>query len=345
MDVVSVIIPVYNIEKWVGNCLGSVCGQTYEQLQIIIINDGSTDSSAIICEQFAKKDNRICLIGQENQGLSVARNKAMEYVAGKYVVFVDGDDWIDSAMIEKLYKACEQENTKMALCEYRNVFENGHLEKDHHTFSQRLCRRSASEILECMLCPNRQARIKSSVWAKMYQWDLIESYSFPIGRYYEDNVFTARAIYESGNCAYLDEALYYYQKGREGSILWKDELSRLIIDEIDMEKERLVYFLDHQEKELAGYANKQMLHHMLAYYGRMMQEPETYQKWMQEFRKILLNTEFPYHFDLVTTELLLFRIAPVITEKLLKSSYQIVQKKRKAEYARKGYSSVEIRKD
>jgi hypothetical protein len=260
-------------------------------------------------------------------------------------VFVDGDDWVDTTIVQKLYNACEQKKTQMAICAYRDVLPNGHVAKYRHIYDCSIHKLDSHDILKRMLCQNKSEPIKSSVWAKMYRWELIQSYLFPPGKHYEDNLFTARAVYESGTCAYLDEALYYYRKGREGSILWKDELHRLITDEIDMEKERLSYFKKHQETRLAGYATKQMLFHMLAYYGRMLQKPEKYGKWMREFSEVLQHAEFPYQFDLLTAEIILFRIAPIFTGELLKNSYQMIQKKRMAEFARKGYSSVQIGED
>ena len=102
MKTVSVIVPIYNVEPYLRECLDRVCGQAYENMQIILIDDGSTDGSGLICDQYAEKDNRVTVVHQKNRGLVAARKKGIELATGKYITFVDGDDWIDEGGIEKI---------------------------------------------------------------------------------------------------------------------------------------------------------------------------------------------------------------------------------------------------
>ena len=104
-DLISIIIPVYNAEKYLYKCLESVCGQTYQQLEIILVDDGSTDSSGHICDEWAEKDERIGVIHKQNGGVSAARNDGLKASTGAYIGFVDSDDWIDPKMYEKAYEA------------------------------------------------------------------------------------------------------------------------------------------------------------------------------------------------------------------------------------------------
>lgn len=119
MENISVIIPVYNVEKYLYRCLESVCNQTYRDLQIIVIDDGSTDKSAQICDDWATKDARITVIHQENKGVSAARNCGIHLAIGEYITFVDSDDWVEPGMYEQLVRALQQDKeAQMCVCEY-----------------------------------------------------------------------------------------------------------------------------------------------------------------------------------------------------------------------------------
>ena len=116
--ILSIIVPAYNIEKYLKRCLDSIINQSYKNFECIIVNDGSTDRTRTICDEYAKKDSRIIVIHQENGGLSVARNKAMKVVRGKYVSFVDGDDYIMKTYCETLINLLEDNDADVAKCDY-----------------------------------------------------------------------------------------------------------------------------------------------------------------------------------------------------------------------------------
>ena len=116
MKKVSVIVPVYNVEKYLSRCLESLINQSLKDIEIICINDGSTDNSLQILKQFAYKDNRIKIINQTNSGQSVARNKGLAIASGKYIGFVDSDDWIDNDYYEKMFETIERTNSDFACC-------------------------------------------------------------------------------------------------------------------------------------------------------------------------------------------------------------------------------------
>lgn len=118
MSLVSIIVPVYNTERYVKTCIESIINQTYKEIEIIIIDDGSTDSSATICDSYAAKYEAIKVIHQENSGVAVARKVGVECATGKYVMFVDSDDWIEKDMIRKMYLTAEQRYADIVCCEY-----------------------------------------------------------------------------------------------------------------------------------------------------------------------------------------------------------------------------------
>ncbi len=123
-NIVSMIVPVFNVGKYIGECLDSLLNQTYRNLEIVIIDDGSTDDTGKICDAYAEKDNRIKVYHLPNQGVAKARNAALDVFTGDYVMFVDGDDWIDSDMVEVLYNSLQEHHADMAVCGYQRVWKN-----------------------------------------------------------------------------------------------------------------------------------------------------------------------------------------------------------------------------
>ena len=121
-ELVSVIVPVYNVELYLKFCVESIIMQTYENLEIILVDDGSKDGSPHICDAFLNKDKRVRVIHQQNQGLSAARNAGIEVARGKYFTFVDSDDYIRKDMIERLVNLVERKKVDIACCEYEEVF-------------------------------------------------------------------------------------------------------------------------------------------------------------------------------------------------------------------------------
>ena len=131
-DKISIIVPVYNVEKYLSECLDSIINQSYKNIEIILINDGSTDSSLEICQKYQKNDKRIKLISQANKGLSISRNNGMKIATGKYIMFVDSDDIIHSRMIEVLYKEIKNNKCQMAVCKFK-LFVDKFEEKKFYT--------------------------------------------------------------------------------------------------------------------------------------------------------------------------------------------------------------------
>ena len=197
---VSVIIPVYNVEKYLQRCLDSVFNQTFSDLEIICVNDGSPDNSLAILQENAKKDKRIKIISQSNQGLSQARNNAMKHVSGKYVVFLDSDDFYDDNFIECLYKKAEEENADVVMTNTRYVSPD----------------RSKQTCFQEKLLSSFDDKIKAipdgSCWNKLYSSAFLKKHnlSFPSGLYFEDNLFTIPACYFADKFMVINGGCYNY---------------------------------------------------------------------------------------------------------------------------------------
>ena len=123
-DLISVILPIYNVEKYLRKCVDSLLKQTYKNLEIILVDDGSPDNCPLICDELAKIDSRVKVLHKKNGGLSDARNYGLDHCNGNYVVFVDSDDFVNINMIDYLYKAIKNQNADIAICNFRNVYEN-----------------------------------------------------------------------------------------------------------------------------------------------------------------------------------------------------------------------------
>ncbi len=123
-DLISIIVPIYNVEKYLNKCIESIVNQTYENIEIILIDDGSNDNSGIICDEYAKKDNRIIVVHKENGGVSSARNKGLKIAKGEWISFVDADDWIEQIFCQTLLNKVTQEQADIALCGYNRITDN-----------------------------------------------------------------------------------------------------------------------------------------------------------------------------------------------------------------------------
>ncbi|NTP99154.1 glycosyltransferase [Enterococcus faecium] len=227
---VSIIIPVYNIEKFIAKCLESLVSQTYKNIEIIIVNDGSTDKSPSICRSYAAKDNRIKLINQKNQGLSGARNTGIQHITGDLVLFVDGDDWLDDNCCEVLVKEQKENNSDLIIFpyvrEYRDKsYKRKLFTKDVLTFSdyeyKEFYRRLVGPVEEELKNPS-EIDIYSTVWGKLYKKDLLENKfvdTKKIGT--EDLLFNIMNLINARRVKYTSSTYYHYNKTNDISLTKK----------------------------------------------------------------------------------------------------------------------------
>lgn len=212
---ISLIIPVYNIETYLYKCLDSAINQTLNEIEIIIVNDGSTDSSIDIINQFLTIDKRIIFINQENQGLSCARNAGIKISKGEFIAFLDSDDSIENSFLEDMYNVAKKTNSDIVMCNYIKIFEkNGHISLAKRNIKQNIF--SNEEALHKIIL---DLAIQNYAWDKIYKRDLFinNNIYYPKGMYYEDMPTTFRLFFYANQVAYLDKFLYNYLQ-RENSI-------------------------------------------------------------------------------------------------------------------------------
>lgn len=202
---ISVIVPVYNVENYVGKCIESILQQVYTNIEILLVNDGSKDSSGKICNDYATKDDRIIVLNKENGGLSDARNFAIDRAKGEYFVFIDSDDMVSSIYVETLHHLISQYKTNMAVTLAHHFKENEAIIVPEEVTQE--CKFSRIEALESMLY---QRDFDTSAWAKIYHKSLFETIRYPKGLIYEDVPTTYKLILKSNGVAFKNQKNYYY---------------------------------------------------------------------------------------------------------------------------------------
>lgn len=180
---VSVIVPVYNIEKYIERCIDSITHQTYQNLKIILVDDGSTDASGRICDEYAANDSRIKVIHKANGGLSDSRNIAIDCAEGEWITLVDGDDFLADTAIESMYRAASMSGAQMVCCLYKLAYEGQKTNFSEGYAESKISVYSQEEALEKML---RQSEFNNSAWAKLYKTELFSGIRYPKGELYED---------------------------------------------------------------------------------------------------------------------------------------------------------------
>lgn len=203
---VSVIIPVYNTAKYLPKCLDSVINQTYQNLEIITVNDGSTDNSKAILENYTQKDPRLKIITQKNQGLSAARNAGLKIASGNFVTFVDSDDFIKSKMIEKMLGALEKSDADVAVCSFKEIFPNKTIKNfNNHRYSQKVF--STESALKAML---KEEGFMVSATMKLFPRLFFDHIKFPVGELHEDVGTTYKLVQKAQKIVFLPDEFYLY---------------------------------------------------------------------------------------------------------------------------------------
>lgn len=242
MELISVIIPAYNVEPYIEKCLCSVVHQTYDNLQIIIINDGSTDGTNLICEKYAKEDNRILYISQQNMGLSMTRNKGLDLVKGSWIFFVDSDDWIEPDTMKSMYSLAVEKNADIVCCGVECVEKDGYIspftEGNDAIFDNR-------NALHHMM---KSKDICSVIWNKLYRSSLWNNIYFPLYKIHEDEFVTYQVLYACQKVIYTNTVFYHYVQ-REHSIMSHLAGSNCL-NKIEAIEERKQFFLQHGEEGL-----------------------------------------------------------------------------------------------
>ena len=215
MSLVSIIVPIYNVAPYIEKCVTSLLTQTHTELEIILVDDGSPDDCPSICDAFAAKDSRVCVIHQKNGALSAARNTGIEAATGDYLAFVDGDDFVSPDYIEVMLNACLEHNVKMAACGYWEYYSE---ERNTAVAVDETVVLYAEEAIRDIF--TMKNRVQVMAWNKLYARELFENTEirYPVGRIHEDVFTTYRFCAAAEKLVCVNKPCYYYVQ-RAGSII------------------------------------------------------------------------------------------------------------------------------
>lgn len=243
----SIIVPIYNVEQYLERCIESIINQTYKNLEIILVDDGSKDNSGTIADTYASKDNRIKVIHKENGGLSDARNHGLDQAKGKYIIFIDSDDFIDSSMCEILFATAEKYSSDIVSCNYYIFQDENHISVHSMSIQEDEKVFSGIDILKYYLIKTEPFDL-NIVCNKIFKADLFNSKDsqirFPEGRVQEDNFTTFRLFAKSDVVTTINQPLYYYLQ-RADSIM-ANFSKKFVKDTIDSHTYMATYLLEHK---------------------------------------------------------------------------------------------------
>lgn len=244
MTKVSIIVPVYNVEKYLTKCIESLLLQSLKDIEIILVDDGATDKSPDICDAYELKDNRIKVIHKTNGGLSDARNVGIEVAQGEYIAFLDSDDWVEPNMYQYLYELIQKNNADIAQCSYIKAYE----EEVEIEFAEDI-KESVYTGVEALELLYGQEYIKTVVvWNKLYHKKLFKHIRYPKGKVHEDEFTTYKVIHKAGKFVNSNIPMVYYRQ-REDSIMAQgfNEKRIYILEAWREEKD---YFEQHELNDL-----------------------------------------------------------------------------------------------
>ena len=206
---VSIIVPVYNVEKYIHICVDSILSQTFTEFECILVDDCTPDNSGRICDEYAMKDNRIKVIHKpQNEGLPQARKTGFENSTGTYIQFVDSDDWIEPELVDRLYSFAMSNEYDMICCDwYRHNKKNEIIYKKMPIISSDYINNIKNIILVVGL--------EASVWNKFYKREVLEHICFPLKNFYEDKFISTQTFYYSKNIGYYNAAFYHYMHNED----------------------------------------------------------------------------------------------------------------------------------
>ena len=283
-ELISIVVPIYNVENYLRMCLNSIQNQTYQNFECLLINDGSPDNSADICREYLAKDARFRYFEKENGGSSSARNFGIERSEGEYVTFVDSDDWLEHDALQLLYDALKKENADISIGRY-NCYDESRCQYLFYDSNPD----DSLEVIEGKEIIDREGveEMKTGNWTvaylKLIKRELLQDLPFPIGKMAEDTYWTWKVLLKASKVVYLNRCIYWYRVGLTGTLsnTWSE---KRIYDEIEAREEKI---------SILASLDYDLTNHILVYKNRLqrviaklevqnMQSTEIYRRMMEK---------------------------------------------------------------
>lgn len=323
MPAISIIVPVYKVEKYIHRCVDSILGQTYADFELILVDDGSPDNCGAICEEYAAKDSRVVVIHQENGGLSAARNAGIDWAFAnsdsQWLTFIDSDDWVHPEYLRCLLDAAVGHNVAVSIC--------GFVQTDGSELE------IVTESLEPIIWDTEEFYVTHNVnatvaWGKLYRKECFREIRYPVGKIHEDGFVTHRILFENSYAVFIPAGLYSYFRNAEGIMHSPFALNRY--DGVAAREERIVFFTKYGYHMLAQ-IEKSSLEYEIALFAIAARKQKIYKMiptkyrmgWLRAMiivRKTLTKDQYewvmnPYHPCLVRFFAVCCRIKGILCAK------------------------------
>ncbi|WP_165767903.1 glycosyltransferase family 2 protein [Virgibacillus indicus] len=311
---ISIIVPVYNLEYLLLKCVDSILSQTFTNFELILVNDGSTDNSGEVCDEYAKLDSRVKVIHKENGGVASSRNAGLDAAKGKYIGFVDNDDYINEFMFETLYNNIIAHSSDMAVCDFQKVDEVQCVDTKNADSHYKIQHFNTKEALNQLYTPNYLTFV--CPWNKLYKSDLFDEIRYE-NSINDDETVAHKLLYISKKVTYIYTTLYYYVQREESQTNSTFHINRL--DAVYALKAREVFFREKGESELHQKALKHYMEKFFWYYYLAKSNLEDIDRELKDLKRtfddsliyLLKHKGIGWKQKLMC---LLFRIHPVIFE-------------------------------
>ncbi len=287
-ELISIIVPVYKCEKYIRKCIDSIVNQTYKNLEIILVDDGSPDNCGRICDEYSKIDKRIRVIHKKNGGISDARNAGLNAARGKYISFSDCDDYLHPRMLEVLWQLITTHDADISICDYLKIYSNESIEVVEQEKAIKVY--SNIEALHILFTelPLHEDLAWNVPWNKLYLSKIFNGVRFPKGRVYEDVATIYKLIHKSRRIVKANEPLYYYLQ-RDDSITKSQQHRIFSLDILDAFAESAEYFLQHGLIDLYEIAAYEYMKTIIRVY-RQLKDSDNNKAALKSLKKIY-NTE------------------------------------------------------
>lgn len=319
-ELISVIVPIYNMEKYLNKCVDSILNQTYSNMEILLIDDGSTDLSPKICDEYMKTDSRIKVFHKKNGGLSDAKNFGIKKASGKYVAFVDSDDWIENNMYENMYYKLKDTKSNIVVCGRYIEYENGE-KKEWYNKNEIIINKEQS-----LIYLNSFYNFDMSSCDKLYEKSLFDNIEFPYGKKCEDAYTTYLLFNKADRVTYIPKCFYhYFQRG--GSISRNEKIN---MDYIYAAEEQLEFFttkyphLRYIAETNYAFSVKSIFQVSVERKLQLTDEFNLKKKEVKKYYKSILNNKYITMKKKLTY--ILFAFLPILYKLLLKFKYFIVSR-------------------